>query len=156
FQTIHGGTCRSSKARRDAIAPPIQLRAPIEQFGRHRECACRLYRTATDSGNHQQTFHAVSTDNATRNSCRGSPILHRQQSNDRDAHVDQGGEELMRKSILLLPLLLWSMSVASAAKLDTLLQPGTSPLVTFRILFTTGSAFDPPGKEGLAALTASM
>jgi zinc protease len=28
--------------------------------------------------------------------------------------------------------------------------------VTFRILFTTGSAFDPPGKEGLAALTASM
>src|SRR5262249_46645187 len=32
----------------------------------------------------------------------------------------------------------------------------TSPLVTFRILFTTGSAFDPPGKEGIAALTASM
>jgi zinc protease len=29
-------------------------------------------------------------------------------------------------------------------------------LVTFRILFMTGSAFDPPGKEGLAAITASM
>ena len=35
-------------------------------------------------------------------------------------------------------------------------MPGSSPLVTFRILFTTGSAFDPPGKEGLAAITASM
>ena len=36
------------------------------------------------------------------------------------------------------------------------LQPGTSPLIVFRILFTTGAAFDPAGKEGLASLTAAM
>ena len=32
----------------------------------------------------------------------------------------------------------------------------SSPLVTFRILFNTGSAWDPPHKEGLAALTAAL
>ena len=52
--------------------------------------------------------------------------------------------------VFLLPL------SASPAKSANVLLPGTSPLVTFRILFMTGSAFDPPGKEGLAALTASM
>src|SRR6185295_13989199 len=31
-----------------------------------------------------------------------------------------------------------------------------SPLVTFRIVFQTGSAFDPAGKEGAAAFTAAM
>lgn len=41
-----------------------------------------------------------------------------------------------------------------SSKLITL--PGKSPLVTFRIVFRTGSANDPAGKEGLAALTASM
>jgi zinc protease len=39
---------------------------------------------------------------------------------------------------------------------STLLIPNRSPLVTFRILFLTGSAYDPKGKEGLAALTAAM
>src|SRR5262249_10209531 len=37
-----------------------------------------------------------------------------------------------------------------------LLQPNSSPLVTFRILFLTGAADDPPGKEGVASLTAAM
>ncbi len=36
------------------------------------------------------------------------------------------------------------------------LQPGSSPLVTLRMVFMTGAADDPPGKEGLAALTAAM
>src|SRR2546428_14167639 len=55
-----------------------------------------------------------------------------------------------------LVLLLSTPLIASPAKPANVLLPGTSSLVTFRILFTTGSAFDPPGKEGLAALTASM
>lgn len=42
------------------------------------------------------------------------------------------------------------------ASVATVLQPGHSPLITFRILFQTGSAQDPPGKEGLAALTAAL
>jgi zinc protease len=49
-----------------------------------------------------------------------------------------------------------SGSAAAPGKTDTVLLPGSSPLVTFRILFMTGSAFDPPGKEGLAAMTAAM
>jgi zinc protease len=53
-------------------------------------------------------------------------------------------------------LLLSSVFLAAPSKPASVLLPGTSPLVTFRILFTTGSAFDPPGKEGIAALTASM
>src|SRR5437870_9761581 len=57
-----------------------------------------------------------------------------------------------------LLFLLWITTTLPAlpSKLPTVLLPGTPPLVTFRILFMTGSAFDPPGKEGLAALTASM
>ena len=37
-----------------------------------------------------------------------------------------------------------------------MLEPNRSPLVTFRILFMTGSASDPAGQEGVAALTAAM
>ena len=37
-----------------------------------------------------------------------------------------------------------------------LLQPTKSPLVTFRILFNTGAAYDPVGKEGVASLTAAL
>ncbi len=40
--------------------------------------------------------------------------------------------------------------------IQMVLQPSHSPLVSFRILFNTGSASDPPGKEGVAALTAAM
>ena len=41
-------------------------------------------------------------------------------------------------------------------KIPSVLQRGTSPLITFRLLFTTGAAYDPPGKEGVASLTAAM
>jgi zinc protease len=43
-----------------------------------------------------------------------------------------------------------------AAGPETLTLPSESPLVSFRILFQTGSASDPKGKEGVAALTAAM
>ena len=49
---------------------------------------------------------------------------------------------------------------ASAGKaspsMPAVLLPNSSPLVSFRLLFNVGSAADPKGKEGLAALTASM
>jgi len=41
-------------------------------------------------------------------------------------------------------------------EMATVLQPGSSPLVSFRILFNVGSAGDPKGKAGVAALTAAM
>jgi zinc protease len=47
-------------------------------------------------------------------------------------------------------------TVAAPKSIATVLQPNRSPLVTFRILFMTGSAADPEGKEGVAALTAAM
>src|SRR5882762_483881 len=63
---------------------------------------------------------------------------------------------MARKVVITLLLCMAVLSNSSPNLGGQLLQPGTSPLVTFRILFMTGSAFDPPGKEGLAALTASM
>jgi zinc protease len=62
----------------------------------------------------------------------------------------------MMRKIAIVWLLLSATLASAAAKIPSVLLPGTSSLVTFRILFTTGSAFDPPGKEGLASLTASM
>lgn len=57
----------------------------------------------------------------------------------------------MRKLVLAL----LAASLASAQiRLVTL--PAKSPLVTFRIVFTTGAASDPVDKPGLAALTAHM
>ncbi|HSE41210.1 MAG TPA: pitrilysin family protein [Acidobacteriota bacterium] len=57
--------------------------------------------------------------------------------------------------ILILPLLVFA---AESQKPDenVVLIKNDSPLIAFRILFRTGSAYDPKGKEGLAALTASM
>ncbi|HYX43133.1 MAG TPA: insulinase family protein, partial [Pyrinomonadaceae bacterium] len=43
----------------------------------------------------------------------------------------------------------------AASNADVLL-PSRSPLISFRILFMTGSADDPAGKEGLANLTAAL
>lgn len=43
-----------------------------------------------------------------------------------------------------------------AAQTKNVLLPNRSPLVTFRVLFMTGSASDPKGKEGAAALAAAM
>ncbi|MDA0204319.1 MAG: pitrilysin family protein [Acidobacteria bacterium] len=59
------------------------------------------------------------------------------------------------RNFLLTSALALSLShVAPAA--ETLLQPSESPLVSFRILFRTGAAADPKGKEGAASLAASM
>src|SRR5574341_1297541 len=44
----------------------------------------------------------------------------------------------------------------TAANSNSVLLPNRAPLVSFRILFMTGSASDPKGKEGLASLTAAM
>src|SRR5215213_5047091 len=65
-------------------------------------------------------------------------------------------------SLLILGVSLSALALnekggASApAKMASVLQPNRSPLVTFRILFMTGSASDPKGKEGVAALTAAL
>jgi zinc protease len=47
-------------------------------------------------------------------------------------------------------------AATAASHANSVLVPSRSPLVTFRILFMTGSADDPAGKEGVASLTAAM
>jgi zinc protease len=61
-------------------------------------------------------------------------------------------------ALLLLVSKLFAQAPSSAGKtnINTVLLPSSSPLVSFRILFNTGSASDPAGKEGLASLTAAM
>ncbi len=44
----------------------------------------------------------------------------------------------------------------ASSSMASVLLPNSSPLVSFRFLFNAGSASDPKGKEGIAALTASM
>ncbi|PYS05686.1 MAG: hypothetical protein DMG12_06695 [Acidobacteria bacterium] len=62
----------------------------------------------------------------------------------------------LKLAITCLMLLCVFTTAGAQSKIATVLQHSSSPLVTFRILFMTGSAFDPVGKEGVAALTASM
>jgi zinc protease len=58
---------------------------------------------------------------------------------------------------LLTPLLALGRTTNSVStKTASVLVPNRSPLVSFRIIFNTGAAFDPKGKEGLAALTAAL
>src|SRR3712207_1101008 len=69
---------------------------------------------------------------------------------------------MRRALVTIFAALLASLPAAGAQirmntpKIASVLQPGTSPLVTFRLLFMTGSASDPAGKEGVASLTAAM
>ena len=48
------------------------------------------------------------------------------------------------------------IAACAVAQIRTVPLPGKSPLVTFRIVFTAGSAADPADKPGLAYLTAQM
>lgn len=61
---------------------------------------------------------------------------------------------------LILALITPGLAMAQAGKgtpkLPMVLMPNSSPLVSFRFLFNVGSAIDPKGKEGVAALTAAM
>ena len=56
----------------------------------------------------------------------------------------------------LAALLLLTSAALSAAEIETVTLPSSSPLVTFRILFKTGAASDSAGKQGVATLTAAM
>jgi zinc protease len=55
-----------------------------------------------------------------------------------------------------LPKLASMMPKTGDANFDVLVQKSALPQVRFKLLFAAGSAHDPKGKEGLAALTASM
>ncbi|WP_370664040.1 M16 family metallopeptidase [Massilia rubra] len=48
------------------------------------------------------------------------------------------------------------LAAGAEAKVDVLVQKSALPQIRFKLLFAAGSAHDPKGKEGLAALTAMM
>jgi zinc protease len=58
--------------------------------------------------------------------------------------------------VTLFPAIYGQEESRTANKIETVFIPNRSPLVTFRLLFLTGAADDPIGKEGVAALTAAM
>ena len=65
----------------------------------------------------------------------------------------------MIKPLMALMLIIPAFAFSTEKQIsDTnmLLIKNESPLISFRIMFRTGSAFDPKGKEGIATLTASM
>src|SRR5438309_41399 len=57
------------------------------------------------------------------------------------------------KRLFLLAL---SIAATAVAQPKLVQLPGKSPIVTFRIVFTTGAAFDPAGKPGTANLAADL
>ncbi len=64
--------------------------------------------------------------------------------------------EALPAGIAALPTLAGMAPKAGDAKFDLLVQKSVLPQVRFKLLFEAGSAHDPAGKEGLAALTAAM
>ncbi len=71
----------------------------------------------------------------------------------------------MRHTLISLFLVLSVVAPAAAfnrsqktmsTKTASVLLPTRAPLISFRIIFMTGAASDPKGKEGVAALTAAM
>jgi zinc protease len=56
----------------------------------------------------------------------------------------------------VVPVVGLARSGKVSASMSSVLLPNSSPLVSFRLLFNVGSASDPKGMEGIAALTASM
>jgi len=48
------------------------------------------------------------------------------------------------------------LAATGFAQMKTVTLPSKSPLINFRIVFTTGAMMDPADKPGLAHLTASM
>jgi zinc protease len=62
----------------------------------------------------------------------------------------------MPAAIAQLPKLADMESKAAPSKVDVLVQKSKLPQIRFKLMFDAGSAHDPAGKEGLAALTAAM
>jgi len=64
--------------------------------------------------------------------------------------------QAMPEAIATTPKLASLLPAAPTVKFDMLVQKSTLPQIRYKLLFNVGSAQDPKGKEGLAALTAAM
>lgn len=64
--------------------------------------------------------------------------------------------EALPAGVATLPKLADFAPKATDSKFEVLVQKSALPQIRFKLLFAAGSAHDPKGKEGLAALTAAM
>ncbi|MFL6656867.1 MAG: insulinase family protein, partial [Massilia sp.] len=64
--------------------------------------------------------------------------------------------QAMPEAISKLPALASFDAPVGEAKFDVLVQKSALPQIRYKLMFAAGSAHDPQGKEGLAALTAMM
>lgn len=67
----------------------------------------------------------------------------------------------MKKTLTILLIFAFAVSAFAQKNMNSknsnqVLQPSSSPIVSFRIQFLTGSVDDPAGKEGVANLTSAM
>ncbi|HEY0060836.1 MAG TPA: insulinase family protein, partial [Telluria sp.] len=76
--------------------------------------------------------------------------------NDEGMIVTTLSNQALPEAIATLPKLAYFDAAPGAAKFDVLVQKSSLPQIRFKLLFNAGSAHDPAGKEGLAALTAMM
>ena len=102
-------------------------------------------------GNHQQGLRHVRQPHPGRRAGGGAQILHRKRPHDRHPDGQAPGSFPMKRALTLLLL-----AAPLFAEIRTAALPGKSPLVTLRLVFTTGSASDPADKPGAAYLTAMM
>ena len=65
-------------------------------------------------------------------------------------------KDALPANISSLPALASFVPTAATSDVKTIVQRSPLPQLDFKLLFTTGSAHDPAGKEGLAALSAEM
>ncbi|MFZ4877583.1 M16 family metallopeptidase [Janthinobacterium sp. Mn2066] len=76
--------------------------------------------------------------------------------NDAGLVVSTLSHQALPSAIATTPTLASLLPAASTTKFDVLVQKSALPQIRYKLLFTVGSAQDPQGKEGLAALTAAM
>src|SRR5262249_20223636 len=155
----------------DAIQTAIPVCSWTQQLRSNSRNAGALCRLATHAGYHRQSVFALRYDYPSEPSRHSGQVFRGQPSHDRHAQLKGGGEMKRRNLVvrsLVATLIVGSLALASqttwavrpypvnmnSADNNAVLLPNRSPLVSFRILFMTGSAYDPAGKEGLASLTA--
>ncbi|MES2739953.1 MAG: pitrilysin family protein [Pseudomonadota bacterium] len=76
--------------------------------------------------------------------------------NDNGMVVTTLSNQVMPQAMAALPTLASFAPVAAGDPVALLVQPSKLPQIRYKLVFAAGSAHDPKGKEGLAALTAAM
>jgi len=145
------------------LAPPSAQR--VEEAKEHNRYALlrRLDNTSTIAATlarfvrHDRSYDTINQVYATGATLAPADVLAAVQKYVTDANLVQTtlSHGALPAAIATVPPLA-SLAPAEPAKLDTIVQQSPLPELDVKLLFDIGSAYDPPGKEGLAALSAAM